>query len=123
MTKRQKYFWEQGYDRGRAIADQVDVPEPGQEGEGHTLDTNEVDSTAAAYDYMLGVAWEVEENDREFSPFEFQAKELNEYADWMERRGYDSMSGWEAFEDGIMNGIKEVLATRLIGYSDEDFQA
>jgi hypothetical protein len=54
--------------------------------------------------------WEVEENDRQYSPFEFTAKDINDTRD-----PYES---WEKFENGLRVGLKRCISEfRKLEYS------
>ena len=83
--------------------------------------TDIIDCTGAAWDYMTNYAHIIEDNDRQFSPFEFTSKELHEYGRWMDAHGYDGWAGWDAFEKGIQEGIKDTVSWKRAWYIDEDF--
>ncbi len=58
-------------------------------------------------DVFCMVAGEVEQNARQYSPFEETANELNELQD---KKPYDP---WEVFDDGIQSGIYKAMRERL----------
>lgn len=113
MTEREKYFYQQGYDRGVSIASWVDIPEPGSEipGDLDPIGSEVVDTPEAAMDVMYLLAGESEQIDREYSPFEFTAGEINRYEKWCEDHG-KFPGGWEAFDQGIEDGISSELQDR-----------
>ncbi len=50
---------------------------------------------------VANTAWEAEDGYRSYSPFEFFAKDLND--------SEDPDAAWEAYEDGIADGINEEI--------------
>jgi hypothetical protein len=89
-----------GFERGWNVASWCDLPEIGQEIPRHVDWVGYREVTAE----NLRDVWEMychesESNDRQFSPFEMTAHDLNELAD---SKPYDP---WEIFEDGIRAGI------------------
>lgn len=94
-----------GYSRGWNCASWQDIP-----GIGSTVHTDadgkvEVEDENDQADAMSSLAFEAESNGRDFSPFEFTAKELNDRE--------DSEDAWEAFEAGISDGISANIASRF----------
>lgn len=71
--------------RGFTIASGVDMPE--------------LDDVDEAEDQFKDAAFECEQTNRDFSPFEFTANELNEL---QEIKDFDV---WSIFEDGIHQGV------------------
>jgi hypothetical protein len=91
----------EGFRRGQNVASWVDMPAIGTELQ-PDIDWIGLDIVTEANQYE---AWEMlcneaESNDRQSSPFEQTAHELNELA---ETKPYDP---WEVFEDGIRAGIQ-----------------
>lgn len=103
-----------GLERGRTIASWAEMPEAGKTYRTESDGDVTVESKADAETVMLSACYETESNDRQFSPFELTAYELNEQD--------DSEELWEAFEDGISDGIAETIAKRLESYTDTDFE-
>lgn len=94
-----------GYSRGWNVASWQDIPEIGTtvrtDAEGKVSIEDENDQA----DVMQSLASEAEGNDRDFSPFEFTAKELND------REDYEA--AWEAFDAGISDGISANISSRF----------
>jgi len=101
MTTKQEIFNE-GYDRGYSIASWQDLPEIGTEIKPFTLPNfiGPINDIHDAAEVFIESCCEAEANDRQFSPFEFTAKELNEMEN---SKPYDV---WEEFEDGITAGFE-----------------
>lgn len=97
MNKREAY--NQGRDRGWNVASWVDMPEIGSEVPKHLdwIGIGAVEDVADQIDAWEVYCYESESNDRQFSPFEFTAKEINE-SRWPDEY-------WTAFDDGIRAGI------------------
>jgi len=101
--------YEMGRERGGNVASWTDIPEVGS-----PIDTfldwqglGDVVTEDNQADYMEMLAFAAESNSRDFSPFEFTANELNgleETADF---------EVWEAFDEGIADGIRADIAERL----------
>ena len=89
-----------GYTRGWNVASWCDLPEIGSHIPKHVdwvgYDTVDADNLRDVWEMLCS---ESESNDRQFSPFEFTAYELNEL---QETKPYDP---WEVFEDGLRAGI------------------
>lgn len=85
-----------GFDRGFNAASWQDLPEIGSQlwtdtdGKVTVTEDNQ-------WDVVQSLASEAEGNDRQFTPFEFTAKEFND--------SEDSEALWEAFDTGIADGI------------------
>ena len=83
-----------GFNRGRTIASYIDVREIGTDNpEGY-----EILSEDDQKEWFMKDSFDSETSSREYSPFEFTAKELNgsECPDEL----------WEAFEEGIFEGVQ-----------------
>ena len=90
-----------GFDRGYNCASWQDLPELGAkvwtESDGKlTVDEDN------QWDIVQSQAYEAEANSRQFSPFEFIASEFNGLDEEEEGK---SEEAWEAFEEGISDGI------------------
>lgn len=96
-----KEICEAGYDRGFNIASWNDLPEIGVEVPAFTLDNfiGIIEDINDAEEVFREICYEAESNNRQFSPFEFECKELN---DLDEKKPYDV---WEVYKDGIQRGI------------------
>lgn len=93
-------WWERGYDRGHLIGEYADLPSIGDSIFGRVItDADELQDDAVLW------ASEAEEHDRQYSPFEFTARELNSLPDPDE--------AWAEFDDGIWHGIRDSIRARL----------
>ena len=100
-----------GFERGERIASWIDLPEIGQKvdkcidwvGIGDTVDSIEI-----ASEYFEILATETETADREYSPFEFTAHDINE--------SRDPDTYWEEFDNGIIRGIRSEWTKRKSYY-------
>ncbi len=95
-----KSWWTRGYRRGYGFGfGAEDMPQIGQSHFGTLIETPEdlqkARETAAS---------ETEQNARQFSPFEYTAKELNEADEYGK--------AWDEYEEGIYYGIKAGLDCR-----------
>ena len=98
-------IFEDGKDRGKTIANVIaieDMPMIGKDGLVTEEDVKD--------DFMSNCA-EAEENDRQFTPFEFIAKEINERE--------DADDAWDQFDNGINDGFEEVWDESVIQVTDE----
>jgi hypothetical protein len=103
-TKREIY--NDGKERGECVASWLELPDLGtkvwSELNGNvTLDKDNYLET------MIDLALDNEQHDRQYSPFEDTAKELNELN---EVKPYDV---WEIYESGIDKGILDELKPRV----------
>lgn len=94
-----------GYSRGWNCASWQDIPEIGSTVRTDAEGEVEIEGENDQADIMSSLAFEAELNDRNFSPFEFTAKELNDLE--------DSEDAWEAFEAGISDGINANISSRF----------
>ena len=97
MSKKEIY--KKGYDRGLYIGSLQNLPEIGTEIE---LDDfyGIIEDVIDLETVFEELCYTAETSDRDFSPFEFTAKELND----LEKIEYYEV--WEEFEKGITDGIK-----------------
>jgi hypothetical protein len=105
--------YRRGYDRGYNVASWQDLPEIGEtvrtDSDGkYTVDADNLWDTVQAF------AYQGEENDRSFSPFEFTAHEFNS--------ARNAEARWEAFNAGISDGISANIETRKAAYTPEPAQ-
>ena len=101
-----------GFDRGYNCASWQDLPEIGDsiwtDSDGRvTVDDDNM------WDVVQSLAYTAELGDRDFSPFEFTAAEFNR-ADGEE----DSEELWEAFEEGISDGIHSNISERAKAFGN-----
>ena len=100
-------IYQAGYDRGQAVASWINTPEIGveywTESEGRIVATRE-----NAADVWFSCCYDAESNGRQYTPFEFTAKELN---DLQEEKKYDV---WDTFEAGIEAGFIAEWKTRSL---------
>ncbi len=98
-----------GFDRGYNCASWQDLPEIGSvvrtDSDGRvTVDEDNM------WDVVQSQAYEAESNGRSFSPFEFTATEFNEDEE-------NSEELWEAFDQGISDGISANIQERMKAYA------
>lgn len=94
-----------GYSRGWNCASWQDIPEIGSTVRTDSDGEVEIEDENNQADVMASLASESESANRDFSPFEFTAKELNDRE--------DSEDAWEAFDSGISDGIAANVASRI----------
>jgi hypothetical protein len=113
MTRNEVY--QAGVDRGRSVASWVDLPEMGTVVRPFELpDFNgEIETVDNAAEVFHSQAYEAELNDRQFSPFEFTAADLNAVD------GTADFEVWEVFEEGISDGIHAEWESRKAFYAEE----
>ena len=103
---------ENGFIRGSNIASWVDIPEIGMK-LCKSIDWQGIDTIKNEQDQMDAMeimAFESESNDRSFTPFEHTAHEINEH------ENADEL--WEAFDEGIAEGIQANIKQRMDQYRD-----
>jgi hypothetical protein len=96
-----------GFQRGYNLASWQDIPEIGSKLPRH-IDYQGLGTIETAQDQadaMQMLASEAESSNRDFSPFEFTAHELNERE--------DSEDAWEAYDSGIADGINANIQKRI----------
>jgi hypothetical protein len=103
MTKEEKYWLNIGRERGFDIAAQATVYKGDDEDSEPLIDTGE---HLTSWKSGIEELYEIELHDRQFSPFEFTAQELN--------ASEDADDLWDAFEQGIFEGILFELEQQLI---------
>jgi hypothetical protein len=103
-----KDAYERGRERGSNIASWQDLPDVGTtvytDAEGKQVVTED-----NQWDIVQSLAFEAESNDRSFSPFEFTASEFN--------KARNSETLWEAFDEGITDGIMDNIKQRREAYT------
>lgn len=107
-TEAEQDAYLRGFERGFNCASWQDLPEIGDvvrtEADGKvTVDEDN------QWDVVADLAFDGESNSRQFSPFEFTASEFNA-AD--EDKEGSSEALWEAFDNGIADGIHANIAER-----------
>lgn len=85
---------EDGKKRGESIANNIAIEDMPRIGEGDITIEDDVK------DEFMSNCSEAEENNRQFTPFEFIAKEINERE--------DADDAWSEFDDGIQEGFEKV---------------
>ena len=109
----------EGFNRGYNIAKSIDLVDIGSYGDGQFLDEREnVKITSDNWlEFHTNYAYECESNDRQFSPFEFLAKDINNYEYKYNREG------WIDFDEAISRGIRKVLKERWksVQFTKEDY--
>lgn len=110
-----KEIFNAGYSRGYAAGDNIDLVDIGD------YTSHDGDRVKVTSDNWMEIhssfAWEAESNDRQFSPFEFLAHELNEIAD---SKSYEV---WDVFDEGVNKGVADALKKRwkTVSYKKEDY--
>lgn len=108
---------ELGLDRGESVANNIDIPEIGTKVKDLELeDTGFIDfdvikNESDQLDASIMIAGEVDDNDRQFSPFEFTAKRLSELQ--TDEEGNQISDAFQVFEDAVGEGIKKGLKARF----------
>jgi hypothetical protein len=99
--------YERGFDRGFTTASWTNIPEIGTRLPRHVdwVGVGEIKDEQDQAEAMQALASDAESNDRDFSPFEFTAHEFNE--------AENSEELWEAFDEGINDGILANIESRL----------
>lgn len=97
MTK--KDIYNAGFMRGYNCASWQDMPELGKTYWTESDGRIEVETKADAEAVFMDACSQAEAGSRDYSPFEFTAKDLNELA---ETKPYDV---WQVFEEGIYKGF------------------
>lgn len=99
-----------GYNRGYNIVKSIDLVDIGDYGDGQFLDEREnVKITSNNWlEFHTNIAYEYESGNREFSPFEFLAHDINEYEDKKDSHG----DAWLEFDEAIVRGINRALCER-----------
>ena len=109
----------EGFNRGYSIAKSIDLVDIGHYGDGQYLDEHEkVKITSDNWlEFHTSYAYECEDSDRQFSPFEYLAKDINNYEYKYNREG------WIEFDKAIGRGIRKALKERWksISWSKEDY--
>jgi hypothetical protein len=117
-TLREIKSW--GYNRGYRIGKDCDLIDIGDYVDRHIMGESEnVKVTSQNWlDVHTNIAWDCESGNREFSPFEFTAHEINEYEF---KKGYSD--AWLEFEEAIERGINRALRERWksVQFTKEDY--
>ena len=109
MNKRQ--IIAEGLQRGYDIAMSIDLIAIGDYGDGQYLhECKKVKITTENWlDFHTNYAYECESADREYSPFEFLASDLNE----TEHNPRVKFDPWQVFDHAIGRGIHKALKERM----------
>jgi len=119
-TPEEKDFYERGFDRGLSFAEGslenlsgIDAGTTTKELEvDDIVDFDKVETDDDLREIVLQSAFEAEENDRQFSPFEITAKEIDEAM--FDGKGNQVNDVDQAFQEGIADGINFLLDTAVI---------
>ena len=97
----EKMVYEEGFERGYNIASWQDLPEIGTEIPRFMVDgfSGIIENVEDAQEVFISVCFSAEDSNRQFSLFEFMAKELNALDE------VASFDVWGVFEDGITDGF------------------
>ena len=100
-----------GYERGVVVASSIHLLDIGEHlpRDSDWAGINTIEGMNVAREAFVMVCCAGEENDRQFSPFESTASEINARD--------DANEAWRVFEDGIMDGISANWDARK-GYYD-----
>ena len=98
----------EGFNRGYSIAKSIDLVDIGHYGDGQYLDERgKVKITSDNWlEFHTNYAYKCEDSDRQFSPFEYLAKDINNYEYKYNREG------WIEFDKAIGRGIIKALKER-----------
>lgn len=109
-----------GFARGYSIAKSIDLIDIGDYCDGEVLQTGKREkiTTDNWFEAHTNIAYECESQDRQFSPFEFLANDINNYEYKYNREG------WIEFDEAISRGINKALKERWksVAWTKEDFQ-
>jgi hypothetical protein len=99
-----------GYNRGYRIGKDCDLIDIGDYCDGTISGTGKREKVTSDnwYEIHSNIAWDCESGNREFSPFEFLAHEINEYEN---KKGF-SGDAWLVFDEAISRGIAKALKER-----------
>jgi hypothetical protein len=118
-TLREIKSW--GYNRGYSVAKNIDLIDIGDYGDGQFLDERgKVKITSDNWlEFHANIAYECESNDRQFSPFEFLANDINATED----NPRVKFEPWFEFDGAITRGIRKALKERWksISWSKKDY--
>lgn len=116
MDKQEIY--DAGYDRGFSIASWQDLPEIGEKLPRHIdyIGIGEIQDLNDAREAFLMLCSEAEDNNRQFTPFEFTARDLNDL-DQDETLDFEP---WDMFNDGISDGFYANWQSRVDYYEDTE---
>jgi len=118
-TLREIKSW--GYNRGYSVAKNIDLIDIGDYGDGQFLDERgKVKITSANWlEFHANIAYECESNDRQFSPFEFLANDINATED----NPRVKFEPWFEFDEAISRGIRKALKERWksVQFTKEDY--
>jgi hypothetical protein len=110
-----------GYNRGYRIGKDCDLIDIGSYVDRHIMDESEnvKVTTQNWFEVHTNIAWDCESGNREYSPFEFLAHEINEYEN---KKGF-SGDAWLVFDEAIGRGINRALRERWksISWSKKDY--
>lgn len=110
-----------GYDRGLSIGQAIDLIDIGDYVDKHIVGESEnlKVTTSNWLEVHTPIAYECESNDRQFSPFELLAHDINEYENSHESHG----EAWNWFDEAITRGITKALKQRFksVVYTKDDY--
>lgn len=97
-----------GFARGYSIAKSIDLIDIGDYCDGEVLQTGKREkiTTDNWFEAHTNIAYECESQNRQFSPFEFLANDINNYEYKYNREG------WICFDEAIGRGIAKALKER-----------
>lgn len=108
-----------GFARGYSIAKSIDLIDIGDYCDGEVLQTGKREkiTTDNWFEAHTNIAYECESQNRQFSPFEFLANDINNYEYKYNREG------WSDFDEAIGRGIRKALKERwkAVQFTKEDY--
>jgi hypothetical protein len=111
----------EGLARGYSIAKSIDLVDIGDYGDGQYLnERNRVKITSDNWlEFHTNYAYECESNDRQFSPFEYLAHDINTTED----NPRIKFEPWQEFDEAIGRGINRALRERWksISWTKKDY--
>lgn len=119
MNKRQ--IIAEGFNRGYSIAKSIDLIDIGDYADKHIMDWTEnvKVTTQNWFEVHEAIAYDCESGNRQYSPFEFVAYDINSYE---AKKGW-SGDAWIEFDDAISRGINKALKERWksVAWTKEDY--
>ena len=107
MNDQERYWHDEGFTRGSDIAAWFSIDRIDSEG---TVYLSTIDGGILPWEAAVTAAYDAEDNDRQFTPFEFTAAEINS--------SDDPDAYWIAYEQGISEGILTELEGKVSAYQE-----
>lgn len=107
-------IYDRGFERGYNIASWQDLPEIGTEVKPFEVEdfVGTIETIEDSKEIFISSCFIAEENDRQFSPFEFTANEFNKLEE------FEAEEAWDIFESAITDGVLKNWEERKNYYND-----